>query len=143
MLCQVCASIDLKDALGAIPDSLDVPLLKKNTFTPRVLHYETYAGMLATVKHYQLYTLVVKSFNSSTYWRPGPDTPIYRSVEREEREKDLFPNQARQLTVMSFGNEYHGMSMELDFCSVELYVQGGKLLVMEAIHKNSHVICKS
>ena len=63
MLCQVCASIDLKDALGVIPDSLDVPLHKKDTFTPRILHYETYALMLAAAEYCQLCALVVKNLN--------------------------------------------------------------------------------
>ena len=68
---------------------------------------------------------------STRDWRPGPDTPIYRSVEREqnEKKKNLFANQARHLTVMNFGGEYHGRNnvLDLDFCGVELYVQEGKL----------------
>ena len=130
MLCQVCASIDLKDALGLIPDSLDVPLHKKGKFTPRILHYETYALMLAAAEHCQLCALVVKNLHSLSDCRPSPVTPIYRSVEREEQEKeeDLFLNQARHLSVMNFGYEDHGLSpYELDFCGVELYVQEGKL----------------
>ena len=92
MLSQGWAGIGSKDALGAIPDSLDVPLLKKITFTPGVFHYGSYADTLAAVEHCKLCALVVESFNSSTDWRPDADKPIHCSVECEEREKDLFPN---------------------------------------------------
>ena len=104
-----------------------MPLHKKNKFTPRILHYETYALMLAAAENCQLCALVIKNFKSTRDWRPGQNTPIYRRVKREQDEakKDLFPEQARHLTVMNFEGEYQGY--DLDFGGVELYVQEGKL----------------
>ena len=108
MLCQICASIGLKDALGVIPDSLDVPLHKEDKFTPQTLHYETYTLMRAAAEYCQLCALVVKGRNALTEWGPYPDTRIYRIVEREEQEKkeDILLNQARHISIVNFGTKW-------------------------------------
>ena len=129
MLCSNCASIDLADAFGPDLDSPEKPLLGAHTFSPRIFHYGTYAGILSAAESCELCALVVKGFDAPLTIRPSLEEQIYRSVEREERGKDLFPGQSRRLTTLKFGGQYHGMSFDfdgLDYCEVELFVQEGK-----------------
>jgi hypothetical protein len=132
MLCRNCASIDLKDAFGPNQGTTDVPLHLRDMFSPRILHCESYAGIVSAAESCQLCALVVKGFDASQTVRPFPEQSIYRSVGRGEYAKDLHSKPGRHLRIMRFGSvwEDHEMSMDLDqkdYCEVELYVDEGTL----------------
>jgi hypothetical protein len=132
MLCRNCANIDLKDAFGSNQDTTDIPLRLRNMFSPRILHYKSYAGIVGAAESCQLCALVVKGFDASQTVRPSPEQSIYRSVGRGEYAKDLHAEPGRHLMVMRFGSVWddHEMSMNLDqkdYCEVELYVDEGTL----------------
>jgi hypothetical protein len=92
---------------------------------PRVLHYESYAGMLAAVEHCELCALVVEGWESSPYWHSGLAEPVYRTLAWEP---DYFPlpQQKRRLERIDFV----GREVDIPCARVELYVEEGKVVRM-------------
>lgn len=145
MLCSNCASIDLKHVYGPLPTNLRVPLNERHTFSPRILHYESYDGIIAAAGSCELCALVVKGFAEPLRIPPFDAQPTYRAISRAGNEEPLFPDQPRRLTKLGFGGgEYFGKSFDwdgFDFCEVELYVEEGKAILVsegEILSKSAH-----
>jgi hypothetical protein len=123
MLCSKCASIDLSEALGPIPDDPSLPLHEAWGDIPHILHHESYAGMIAAAVVCQLCALVVKAFDAPCMVRPHPKQAIYRFVEREKIEEHVFAGDGRRIIKMMVGVKGHKDIFKQ--CQVELFVGEG------------------
>jgi hypothetical protein len=123
MLCSKCASIDLSEALGPIPDDPSLPLHKAWGEPPLILHYESYASMVAAAVVCQLCALVVKAFDAPHKIRPQPEQAIYRFVEREKIWENVFAGDGRRIVDMMFGVKDSTDIAQL--CHVDLFVGEG------------------
>jgi hypothetical protein len=127
MLCHNCASIDLSKA--PIPPGPDTPdhKLSGPLLRPRILHYDSYAGIIAATESCQLCALVVEGFDAlQEFAHPLPKHSVSRSFIY--RVFDLFPEQARSLGMIKFSPENRPSTYLNDgsnYCGVELYVGEG------------------
>jgi hypothetical protein len=123
MLCSKCASIDLSEALGPIPDDPSLPLHEAWGDIPHILHYESYSGMVAAAVSCQLCALVVKQFDAPYMVRPHPKQAMYRCVEREIINENVSPGDGRRIIKITIG--LYGYRIKLKQCEVELFVGEG------------------
>jgi hypothetical protein len=129
MLCQNCASIDLSKAhIRSRPNTPDHKLPPPH-LRPEILHYDSYAGIIAAAGSCQLCALVVERFDALLEsLRPLPKHSIYRSFKHRVFENDSFSEQATSLESIKFWSgdlptRYFDEGM--DSCEVELYVGEG------------------